>query len=297
MPVQFETFSQEKIDRLRNSLEVAASKGRPKSFEIWVDGLQVIPRTEDTSDFDRYEDALTADSQQIKVVIYCTDKTNRNDKYFYALKAENTEQAIEMGIAGMPVKSFNSRDIDHWRQKQVVKNEQSRHIAELKSKIGELNRELAEREEYIKEVEDALEKAEANKNTLRGFDLGALLGKGLESLIRNTASTWGKVPGLSGFAEVVEQENQDKVAAGSKPDEQAQASITKKKENSDGVILTDQEKQLLSFFKELQRVFSIVEFEQVIAILDLLSKEKSELDIVLSHLKEQDQEQAGEQNS
>lgn len=289
MPVQFETFSQEKIDRLKNSLEVAAAKGRPKSFEVWVDGLQIIPRTEDPSDFDRYEDALTADSQQIKVVIYCTDKTNRNDKFFYSLKASNTEQAIEMGIAGLPVKSFNNREIDNWRQKQIVKTEQGRIISDLKAEIGELNALLDEKQKYIRDIEKELQEADARKNTFKGLDLGALIGSGLEHLMRSTTSTWGKVPGLAGFAEVVDKETKERLANSSQPQEQAQVSI-KKAQASEGVILTDQEKHLMEFFKELQRLFSQSEFDKVVTILDHLSRDKAELDIVLSHLKEEEQQ-------
>lgn len=288
MPVQFETFSQGKIDTLKSHLEATAAKGKPKSFEIWIDGLQVIPRTEEPAEFDNYEEYLTPESSQIKVVIYCTDKTNRNDKYIYSLKAKNPQEAIDLGIAGLPVKTFNSREIDNWRQKQVVKTEQNRAVGELRDELDELNELLDEKQAYIVELEQALKTAEANKNTIKGIDLGNVLAAGLEQLARNTTSYWKNVPGLAGIAEELEQ---DKSRNAHTPNTQdSEVSITKKAGEGDGIILTDQEKELLNFFKEMQRHFSQAEFEQVISILDFLSKDKTEIPVVLGHLKGEEEE-------
>lgn len=288
MPVQFETFSQGKIDTLKSHLEATAAKGKPKSFEIWIDGLQVIPRTEEPAEFDNYEEYLTPESSQIKVVIYCTDKTNRNDKYIYSLKAKNPQEAIDLGIAGLPVKTFNSREIDSWRQKQVVKTEQNRAVGELRDELDELNELLDEKQAYIVELEQALKTAEANKNTIKGIDLGNVLAAGLEQLARNTTSYWKNVPGLAGIAEELEQ---DKSRNAHTPNLQdSEVSITKKAGEGDGIILTDQEKELLNFFKEMQRHFSQAEFEQVISILDFLSKDKTEIPVVLGHLKGEEEE-------
>ena len=289
MPIQFDTFSQDKIDTLKSHLETSAAKGKPKSFEIWVDGLQVIPRTEEPSDFDSYEAHLTADSRQIKVVIYCTDKTNRNDKYIYSLKAKNTQEAIDQGIAGLPVKTFNSREIDQWRQKQNLKSEQEKLIAALREELNGLHKELDEKQEYIVELEDDIQQARANRNKIGNFDVGYALGTGLELFFRNTTSIWGKHPALSGVAQAVDEDTKARASQSSHP-EDTEVSFRKKDSPSQGIILTDQEKELLHFVRQIQRHFSPSELEQVIAILDLLSKDKSELAPVLGYLQNEEEE-------
>ena len=296
MPIQFDTFSQEKIDTLKSHLEASAAKGKPKSFEIWVDGLQVIPRTEEPSDFDSYEAHLTADSRQIKVVIYCTDKTNRNDKYIYSLKAKSTQEAIDQGIAGLPVKTFNSREIDQWRQKQNLKSEQEKLIAALREELNGLHKELDEKQEYIVELEDEIQQARANRNKIGNFDVSYALGTGLELFLRNTTSIWGKHPALSGVAQAVDEDTKAR-ASQSSHTEDTEVSFRKKDSPSQGIILTDQEKELLHFVKQIQRHFSPAELEQVIAILDLLSKDKSELAPVLGYLQNEneDEDEEGEE--
>ncbi|HOZ86809.1 MAG TPA: hypothetical protein PL029_03575 [Bacteroidia bacterium] len=294
MPVQFDTFSQGKIDGLKTHLETAASKGKAKSYEIWVDGLQVIPRTEEPSEFDNYEEYLTADTNQVKVVIYCTDKTNRNDKFIFQLKAKNPQEAVEMGIAGLPVKTFNSREIDHWRQKQNLKTEQNREIGNLRDEVEELTGLLDEKQKYIEELEAKVQEAKANGNKIGGIDLGRVLTSGLEDLIRNNTKFIARMPGLAGLAEEIDADTKSRNINTSKiPEAQVEGEATFKKKDSpsDGIILTDQEKELLNFFKQIQRHFSQAEFEQVINILDLLSKDKSELETVLAHLNGEDQEE------
>ncbi len=295
MPVQFDTFSQGKIDGLKTHLETAASKGKAKSYEIWVDGLQVIPRTEEPSEFDNYEEYLTADSHQIKVVIYCTDKTNRNDKFIFSLKAKNPQEAIDMGIAGLPVKVFQSnREIDQWRQKQTVKNEQSREMLELRNEIDGLNDLLDEKQKYIQELESVVQEAKANGNKIGGFNLGAIAAEGLELLVRRNTKYMREWPGFSGIADRIDEDTKARKIDTSKiPEAQAESEVTFKKKDSagDGIILTDQEKELLNFFKQVQKHFSQDEFEKVIEILDYLNKDKTELDAVLDYLKDEEKEE------
>ena len=55
MPVTTEKYDQLKIDKLRHFLEAQAEKGMAKPFEIFVDNLKVVAKTDDPKEFDSYE--------------------------------------------------------------------------------------------------------------------------------------------------------------------------------------------------------------------------------------------------
>jgi hypothetical protein len=55
MPITNEKYDQLKIDKLRHFLMEMAAKGQVRPYEIFVDGLKVVPKTEDPKDFDNYE--------------------------------------------------------------------------------------------------------------------------------------------------------------------------------------------------------------------------------------------------
>ena len=89
MPIQFDKFEQSKIDRLKNHLSTLADKNKAKFYEIIVDGLKAVPKTDEISDFDAYEDYITKDTEQIKIVIYNTALSPRNDQYVFILQAKD----------------------------------------------------------------------------------------------------------------------------------------------------------------------------------------------------------------
>ena len=51
MPITHDNYDQLKIDKLRHYLEDMGSKGHAKPYEIFVDSLKVVPKTEDPERF------------------------------------------------------------------------------------------------------------------------------------------------------------------------------------------------------------------------------------------------------
>ncbi len=80
MPVTNDKFDQLKIDKLKHFLEEMSSKGHARPFEIFVDNLKVIPKTEDPKDFDAYEYYMNEDTEKVRILIYNSTATPRNDQ-------------------------------------------------------------------------------------------------------------------------------------------------------------------------------------------------------------------------
>jgi len=70
MPVTNDNYDQLKIDKLKYFLEEMASKGHARPFEIFVDSLKVIPKTDDPKEFDNYEYYMNEDTEKVRILIY-----------------------------------------------------------------------------------------------------------------------------------------------------------------------------------------------------------------------------------
>src|ERR1035437_5436296 len=207
MPIQFDNFDQQKIDRLKNHLVAMAAKNNAKQYEIFVDALKAVPKTDEPSEFDGYEDYMTPDTEQIKIIIYNTAASPRNDQYVFLLKARNREEATSLGLNGMPVKTFSRNSASEWRETQERKTAESLEILSLKKQNAELLRELAESEEYADQLAAAVEAAKENGNKIGGVHWGEVVSVALEGLVRRNTHIIAQFPAAAGLAGIIEKDN------------------------------------------------------------------------------------------
>src|SRR6476661_10847298 len=86
MPVTNDVYDQLKIDKLRHFLEAQAEKGMAKPFEIFVDSLKVVAKTEDPKEFDSYEFYMNEDTEKVRILIYNSNLSPRNDQYCFMVQ-------------------------------------------------------------------------------------------------------------------------------------------------------------------------------------------------------------------
>lgn len=287
MPIQFDNFDQNKIDRLKNHLSAMAGKGQPKHYEIYVDSLKAVPKTDEVTDFESYEDYMNADTEQVKIIIYNSASTPRNDQFVFLVKARNREEATDLGLSGMPLKKFSRTSVNEWREGQKFKGEQHQEISRLKSDVRELKDELKEKEDYIYELEDLVEKAKRNGNKIGGVHLGDVLSVAMEGIVRRNTHLISKVPGASGLAGIIDQDNLR--LEKESPTTETEVSF-KKKDSLPSPVLSEQEQAFNNLFKELEKHFSENEMGLVMEVLDAFCKDKSQLQPVLELLQDNQQE-------
>ncbi len=289
MPIQFDNFDQQKIDRLKNHLLSMAEKGKSKYFEIFVDSLKAVPKTDEPDDFDGYEDYMTPDTEQVKVCIYNTGASPRNDQYVFLLKARTREEATSLGLHGMPVKTFSRNSISEWREVNDKKTAEQQEITDLRREVSGLNKVIDQKDEHIFQLTSQVNEAKRNGNKIGGIHLGDIVSVAVEGLIKRNADSIAKVPIIGELAGFIGQENKA-IAAPSAQEENAEVSF-KKKENTSQTegqqqVLTEQEKEFIRLFYELQKYFSKDEIDSILILLDGISRDKTQLQPLLELVKE-----------
>ena len=276
MPIQFDKFDQNKVDSLKNHLKMMAEKDKAKFYEIYVDNLKAVPKTDEPGEFDSFEDYLNADSEQIKIVIYNTSSSPRNDQYVFLLKARNRDEATTLGLSGLPGKVFTKTSANDWRDSVNKKNAEQLEIQSLKKEISELNEEIEEKDEQINQLATLVETAKANNNKLGGVHLGDIMSVALEGLVRRNTHLLSQIPAVSGLAGIIEKDNE---RIGSQP-AQVDSHASFKRKESTSSPLNEQQREFLALFDELQKHFADSEMGQVMEILDVLSRDKTKLQSV-----------------
>lgn len=271
MPIQFDKFDQQKIDRLKNHLLLSAQKGFPKSYEIYVDHLKAVPRTDEPSEFEGYEDYMSADTQQIKIVIYNSPDSPRNDQYVFSMKAQSSQEALELGLDGTSLRMLSKNDLQHLREQRDRQAAENRRLLELEAQVGDLSGTISDKDSRISELESQIKDMKEKANTIWGIDLGQLAGDALNNLIRNNTGAIAQIPALEGIARAIELDEQEKIENALSRTPHQEVSFKKKTPGSDseaGSELSAQDKTFIALNKDLQQELQ----EGYLDVLELLGE-------------------------
>ena len=255
MPVTNDKYDQLKIDKLKHFLEDMASKGQAKPYEIFVDNLKVVPKTEDPKDFDSYEFYMNEDTEKIRILIYNSNLSPRNDQYgFYVQQNKQEKSANGLGdLDGIIQEKLNARDKEY-------------ELNRLKVELEEAKQQLEEAEEYSDKLEQQLEDAKSNKYKLGKLDLVDLGTLVLGRLAEKNADLLSKV-GLEGLS------SNQKQIPGTELTE-TEASFQKKTDNQN---LSPEQLQYISVLQQLDQAFDKPSLEVVMLILGKFSEEPETL--------------------
>lgn len=275
MPIIPELYDPAKIDRLKKLLEMQASKGQARFFEIYVDSLKVVPRTSDVAEFDSFEEFVTEDTQKVRILLYSTSPTSpRNDQFIFTLK--------ETPVMQMSSGTLNGFDIDA-KIKESVSIERERWDTEqLKKELDGTKGKLTEAEEYIETLESELERYRSKKLHLGDINLGELASVVVEGMIRRNPKMLAKIPGGESLAGIIEQDNKEKLDAAEPGGTETQVSFKKKEERSGG--LTEEEQNYIRVIRQMEEHFDEAQLQKVMLINQSLAEDTSRIEPVASLL-------------
>lgn len=266
MPVTNDNYDQLKIDKLKHFLEEMASRGFARPYEIFVDNLKVVPKTDDPKEFDNYEYYMNEDTEKIRILIYNSQLTPRNDQYcFY----------IQKKIAGASKNSLNGLgEIETIVQEKLSAREKEYELQRLQKELEETKQQLEEAEEYAEELEGQLEEAKSNKYKLGKLDLVDLGTVVLGKFAEKNADILSKV-GLSGLSAT--KEITQTIS------EETEATFQKKANNessSDNNRLNPESLQYIPVLQNLDQAFVKEDLETVMLILQKFTEEPTHLKTV-----------------
>ncbi len=254
MPVTTEKYDQLKIDKLRHLLTDLAAKGQGRPYEIFVDGLKVVPKTEDPKEFDNYEYYINEDTEKIRILIYYSLSSPRNDQYCYYIQNSKTENSFP--LQGSP---RGLGELEGILQEKLEARDREHELKRLTEQLTELKQQLQEAEDYCEELEEQLSLAKNNKHKLGKMDLVELGGLMLERLAVKNADALEKI-GLAGLVQPTPGTTQATPQA-------TEASFQRKNKTS------EEDQQLMKYLAVLTKLDNSLEKEDkaiVMAIIDQL---------------------------
>lgn len=242
MPVTNDTYDQLKIDKLKYFLEAQAAKGQAKPFEIFVDNLKVVSKTEDPGEFDSYEFYLNEDTEKVRILIYNSSLSPRNDQYCFMVQTGKTEKSGN-GLG----------EIEGIIQEKLAARDREYEVAKLREELDFTRQELQDSEAYSNKLEKEIVNLKENKFKLGNINMAELAGIALESIVRRNPQILSRIPGGEALAGMISQDNQDKERLLT---ENTSQETTAKFEKDTTPDLTEQEKKQLSLLRGIEQGFN-----------------------------------------
>lgn len=266
MPVTTDNYDQLKIDKLKHYLDAQAEKGLPKPFEIFVDNLKVVAKTDDPSEFDSYEFYMNEDTEKVRILIYNSNLSPRNDQYCFL---------VQKNVGG---KSLNGLgEIESIVQEKLAARDREYEMNRLREELDTTKQELEETEEYAEKLEKEIQQLKENKFKLGNIHIGELASVAMESLIRRNPQFLTKLPGGEALAGIIVQDNQDQQARmlQQKAEPEAEATFKRKEESTQQV--SEEELRQLHFINQILDHFDEQQVNVFNVLLAKLAEEPTKL--------------------
>lgn len=250
-----------KIEKLAGYLRIYHEKRQPIDYEILIDGLKAVRRTNDPEMFSTFENFIEADSKGLEILFY-NGSSNVHEKRIFFFDDEKKES----GLSGV--------EVQHLVQEGIDKSKRDHQYDQLVKDKAELERKVTELEKEIDELEKEKEDLEASQSPLKGF-LGELGSSFVESFIRRNPKIINGIPGGETLAGLLEKEDKE---------QQTSESEVSFKVKSETPSLNEEDQAALAFVYQLKQQFDKTEFDQVLIILQALADDKKKIEAVVKNI-------------
>lgn len=279
-----EKYDPVRIERIRHFLESCEEKGKPKFYEIFVDNLKAVDKTDDTSCFDEYKVYMDDNTQMIKILIYTsTENCPRNDKFIFSVRNPKEEKKQEQ---------LNGLDIQNKIDAAIQVERDRNQVLQLQKELELTKEQLEEAEEYAGTLEEKLEnfrlayeELKARKISTAEMNTGRLVGYVTNYFMKNYPSLAGKIPGiaeLSGFLST-EQEQPNLLDGIPEASPNGAATFSKKEEAiAEPPRLDEETESKLAFIRGMEDAFTTTQMEQVIDIIKGLAGQPDQIPVLHS---------------
>ena len=260
-----DTYDQLKIEKLKLTLQRQSEAGQPRYYEIYVDGLKAVSKTNDITEFDQYENFMTEDTQKVRILLYTTHiNSPRNDQFTYKVARKQEQAPVNASLSGIEIEA----KID-----EKMKQERQRWQHDmLRKELEQTKRQLQEAEEYAEKLEAELAVYRGKKMQWGNVNLGELASVVVEGFVRRNPQMLSKLPGGDALAGIIEQDNKEQGNRTLSNQQQDSEVSFKKKENNEqeteGIVLTEEEKGYLQFMRGIAESF---EDEEIVILTQIIT--------------------------
>lgn len=261
-------YDQAKIEKLAEYLRLYHQKGQPIDYEVIIDGLRVVRRTNDPELFSLHEAFITGDTRTLEVLFY-TGASNNNERHMFTLSDEPKAE----GLSGIEIEKHIKDQVSE--QVELQKKEMQHNAIQEENR--ELKQEVEDLEKEVERLESENKKLFESQSPLKGFfgEVGSSL---VESFIRRNPSLMKTIPGGEALSGLIENDSRKR----EEEDQSSEASVSFQPKSDQR--LTQDEQSAIAFVEQLKTQFAKSEFENILLILQTLADDKSKIELIMNHV-------------
>ncbi|HEX7906329.1 MAG TPA: hypothetical protein VF487_20785 [Chitinophagaceae bacterium] len=271
-----EKYDVVKMERLKHYLETNAEREKPRYYEIYVDNLKAVDKTNDPTCFDDYTMYMNEDSKVIKVLIYSSaENSPRNDKFIFTI-INNEEERRKQDKKQSELNGF---EIQNKIDSAITTERERMNTEKMKEELEAKTKQLEEAEEYIDQLTEVLQAEKEKKYNSREIQFGNIASIAIEDVIKRNPAWAKKVPLIGALSGLLETEGpavldgtENKTASG-----ETTASFAKKAKESAQETGDKETNAKLAFFEQMEENFTEKQLDMVIQIIHVLATNPEQL--------------------
>jgi hypothetical protein len=248
-----------RLEKFKHHLELYAEKGKARFFEIEIDGLKVVDKTDDVNNFDDYKMYMDDKTKMVKILLYSSCETSpRNDKFIFSVQS------------GEEKNTLGEVDVQNKINLAIHSERERMKVESLEKELAIANEELEDANEYIEKLQEQIETIQQQKtDDSKQIKLGMVASVAIEELIKRNPNMISNIPILGSLSGVLID---DKKQIGQEAEYNSHASFTSKEE-------TTQESLAKQVAVHLNTCFTTKELPIVFDILKKFAEDKSLLNV------------------
>lgn len=234
-----QTYNDENLARLKLWLSSSSDQEHKKYYEVLVDGMKIIYKTDDLSKLEDLGMWVNANAKIIKVLVYSSEGSHRyqtftfhTEDYLKVLEAEKQkkDETSQQALSG------HAYDIDRKIFDAIQSERKEQAFENLKKENKSLKEQLGEANSYIGKLEDKVHQNESKAFKLNKETMIDVAGGILGHVVKANPDILEKVPGLSGLATAF-------VSSDSKKETEEQSEVTFKLKKTNPDAQKDEEEE------------------------------------------------------
>jgi hypothetical protein len=154
---QLDTYSPERMERMKQILEMSADDGEPQYYSIHVDGMIVVKKTTDTEKFDNYMAFIDHQTKCVELRTFFGDSPNCNT---FRLLVSAVPSATLQGVP-----QLGAIEIGEKINEAVTRERQQNKIEALEKDNAKLEEENAALRKKLKKYKKLEEESRANNKS------------------------------------------------------------------------------------------------------------------------------------
>lgn len=281
---QTNPYNDVKLSQFKMWLHDMATKGEEKHFEVYVNDVKVVPRTNKIEQIDDHKAYLEDTTETVKVFVYNTENSNRYIQFIFFIEKKKPIEHVETIHAPQQPQVLSGIEIENRLNERLtaaLAQERERWQNELmKEKFETCKKDLADAEEYIEDLEKQLSHYKSKKLHWGDVNLGDVASVIVEGMVKRNPHWVAKLPGGDALAGLIATEATTE--NGTAEVVENEVVFKKKTPAEDG--LSEEVKAQLGFLKQLETHFNQEQLDKIMLILQSFVEKPKNIETVFELL-------------